>query len=453
MIRRKEGILPELTGSAARTLLKGLQRGTVRPGGAKYFHCGQERWIGAQLEELAEISEDGGAVVHFVRGSYGEGKTHFLNYLEELARDQGWATAHLECRHDKIELDRFETLYPSIIQKLRLFPDVLDNEDIIQDPARNLLDIWAERLLGESGFVRQSIMRPFEVEMRLFELLQERVMKRNIPGDLQRVLCAYPRAIFAEDYNTQRDLISWLRGENRVVYFPSSLLSKPGQRVNAPGVDRRLVGAMTLRPITTGTSLDVFRGLIWVLTKCGFKGLILSIDEVEQIARLRPDIRRERSLQTLREFVDNTDGDIGFQRTAIYFAATPNMFDDENYFRKYDALATRIEPVSAEINWRATVIDLSKTMLTKEQLQWVAGRIKSIFRCGYGEEAAARLSDERLSELVSEVDKSRYRIAKPRLLCRAVVDQLERLRQGQAWDNADQIISRTASLLLQETES
>jgi len=446
--------LPELSRAAARNLIKGLQRGTVRPGGAKYFHRGHENWIGAQLEELEEISDDGGAVVHFVRGAYGEGKTHFLQYLEELARDQGWASAHLECRHDKVELDRFETVYPSIIQKLRLFPDILDNEEeSTEDPARKLLNLWAEKLLREAGFVKQSVVRPFEVEMRLFELLQEGVMTRNLPGDLQSVLCAYPRAVFQEDFNTQRDLVSWLKGENRPVYFPSALLSKPGQRVNAPGVDKRLVGAMQLRPITAGTSLDVFRGLIWLLTKCGFKGLILSIDEVEQIAQLRLDKRREQALQTLREFVDNTDGDIGLQRAAIYFAATPTMFDDEKYFRKYDALATRIEPVSDEINWRSPVIDLSKTMLTKAQLQWVAARIRWIFQRGYGEESAAKLSDDRLGDLVDAVDSSRYRIAKPRLLCRSVVDQLERLRQGRGWEDADQLISRTATALIQEIQS
>jgi P-loop Domain of unknown function (DUF2791) len=445
--------MTDLSRGAARTLVRGLQRGTVRPGGAKYFHKGHEGWIAAQLEEFEEISDDGGAVVHFVRGAYGEGKTHFLHYLEELARDRGWATAHLECRHDKVELDRFETIYPSIIQKLRLFPDLLDNEEeVTEDPAHKLLNVWAEKHLRKVGFARQSVVRPFEVELRLFELLQEEVMTRNLPGDLQSVLCAFPRAVFVEDYNAQRDLIGWLKGENRTVHFPSSLLTKPGQRVKAPGVDRLLINPVTLRPVTSGTSLDVFRGLVWVLTKCDFKGLILSIDEVEMIAQLKQALRRERALQTLREFVDNTDGDTGLRRVAVYFAATPNMFDDEKYFRKYDALATRIEPVSGEINWRAPVIDLGKTMLTKPQLRWVADRIRWIFGVGYPE-AVGKLSDDSLGDLVDTVDKSRYRIAKPRLLCRALVDQLERLRQGKGTDDAAHLVARTATKLIEESEA
>jgi hypothetical protein len=445
--------LTELSPGAARTLIKGLQRGTIRPGGAKYVHRGHENWINAQIEELNEIKQDGGSVVHFVRGAYGEGKTHFLYYLEELARDRGWASAHLECRQDKVELDRFETVYPSIIQKLRLHADALDSEDEYSvDPSWTLLDLWAETVLKQVGHVGQAVLRPLEIEANLFELLQKRVLRRNLPGDLQTVLCAYPRALLHNDFNAKSDLVAWLKGENRKFHIPRALLSKPGQRVNAPGVDPRLLEAITLRPINSATSLDVFRGVVWVLTQCGFSGLILAVDEVEQIARLRPSVRRERALQTLREFVDNTDGDIGLRRVAIYFAATPNIFDDEKYFRSYDALATRIEPVSDEVNWHGPVINLEKTMLTKQQLHWVASRIREIYGTGYGEHAAEWFSDDRLAEIVTTVDNARYRIAKPRLLCRVVVDELERARQGHAEKSAEEIISHAAKRLLEEHE-
>lgn len=417
------------------------------------MHCGHENWIAAQLEEIEEIEEDGGAVVHFVRGAYGEGKTHFLHYIQELARERKWATAHVECRKDNAEIDHFETMYPTIIQKLRLFPDVLENEEeATEDPAWKLLQLWTEKLLKESGYSKQPVMRPYEVETKLFDILQVKVMRRNLPGDFQRVICAYPRSVLTEDYNTQTDLINWLKGENQRIHIPSVYLSKPGQRVNSPGVDPRLVGAISIRPITAGTSLDVFRGLIWVLTECGFKGLILSIDEVEHIAKLTPTIRRDRSLQTLREFVDNTDGDVGLQKISIYFAATPQMFDDEKYFRSYDALATRIEPVSTEINWRAPVIDLEKTALSKDQLRIVAERIRMIFGHAYGQIASRKLTDDQLEKIVTAADQSRYRIAKPRLLCRSVVDQLQRLTQGKVALDADLLISQTATQVLQESE-
>lgn len=128
------------------------------------------------------------------------------------------------------------------------------------------------------------------------------------------------------------------------------------------------------------------------------------------------------------------------------------MFDDEEYFKSYDALATRIEPVSDEINWRGTLINLEKTMLTRQQLQWVAARIHEIYEVGYGKHSPNGLSNNRLTEIVNAVDTSRYRIAKPRLLCRVVVDELERARQGHAEKDTEQIISQAANRLSEEEE-
>src|SRR5688572_27750054 len=111
---------PSLSPVDARLIVKGLLKGTIRRGATKLIHCGHDKWVAAQLEEIRELEEDGGVAVHFVRGAYGEGKTHFLRHIEELSLERGWAAAHLECRQDKVELDRFETLYPKIIEKLTL---------------------------------------------------------------------------------------------------------------------------------------------------------------------------------------------------------------------------------------------------------------------------------------------------------------------------------------------
>ena len=437
----------------ARILIRSLKKGIIRPGGAKFIHCGHENWLSAQIEELAEIEEDHGATVHFIRGAYGEGKTHFLNYLEEIARERGWATSHVECKQDVVEIDRFETLYPKIIQKLRLEPDKLeaDYEDN-DDPSHKLLNLWAHSIMSDIGIKNKYVGKPFLYEEKLFNILQNTVMCRNLNSDLQRILCAFPRALLQNDYNSINDMVSWLKGHKNIIHIPGVLLSKPGQRVNSPGVDPKLVNGVTIRFITNSTSHEVFRGLLWILSKCGYKGLILSIDEVEQIARLKYQKRRDQSLQVLREFVDNTDGDSALQRIAIYFAATPNMFDDEQYFRSYDALATRIEPISNEINWRSSVINLEKTRLTKTQLLEVAIRILSIFKVAYSLNLTTKEIDIVISNIVDAVDVSKYRIAKPRLLCRSIVDQLERVHQGQSLSDANELISGTAKTLLKEKD-
>ena len=62
----------------------------------------------------------GGSETKFVRGVYGAGKSHFLYVIEDRARKAGWLTAHVECKADGVQMDRFETLYPAICRRLRI---------------------------------------------------------------------------------------------------------------------------------------------------------------------------------------------------------------------------------------------------------------------------------------------------------------------------------------------
>jgi hypothetical protein len=104
------------------------------------------------------------------------------------------------------------------------------------------------------------------------------------------------------------------------------------------------------------------------------------------------------------------------------------MFESPDYFPRYDALATRILPLGPDINWRAPVVDLDRTPLARGELREIAERIDRVHAIAYpaGSAAVPRLP---LDRFVDEVLRSRVRIAKPRLLVRLVVDELERARQ------------------------
>ncbi len=104
-----------LSAQLARALVRSLTRGTTIADGVRYIHVGHEKWLAAQRELLAEIAEDGHADTKFLRGTYGAGKSHFLSVVQDLAREAGWATSHVECKVDGVQIDRFETLYPQIV--------------------------------------------------------------------------------------------------------------------------------------------------------------------------------------------------------------------------------------------------------------------------------------------------------------------------------------------------
>jgi hypothetical protein len=206
-----------------------------------------------------------------------------------------------------------------------------------------------------------------------------------------------------------------------------------------------------LRPINAGTVHDAMGGLLWLVKDTGYAGLVVCIDEVEELAHLRTQKRQDRALQALREYVDHAGGDHGFKWLCMYLAATPEMFDNQHYFPRYDALASRIQPVSDVISWRAPVIDLDKTPLGQGQLALMAGKIRDLYAVAHGADAVKPVTDAFLGDLVGEIGRTKLRIARPRLLSRTVVDELNRARStGAAYtppDKLESLLTRAASAI------
>jgi hypothetical protein len=408
-------------------MIRSLTRGTTVAGGARYIHVGHDSWLTAQQELLRELSEDGGADTKFVRGAYGSGKSHFLTVVQDYARELGWVTSHVECKLHRVQIDRFETLYPKITANLRM-TDATDEGELEPAPTggervRKLLDQWVGSVLRESGVKEAGVVgRPFETESKVFPVLRNSLLHSHLPSSFTQALIGYVRARLARDLELTDAIVRWMCGEPERVLIPANYL-----RRQQPGRPESRAHAFELRPIGTGTADDAMRGFLWLIRQAGHAGLVLCIDEVEELAKLQRR-RRDQALQALREHVDHAGGEAGYRGLCLYLAATPEMFESPDYFPRYDALATRILPLGPDINWRAPVVDLDRTPLTSAQLRVVAERIERVHVIAYpGASAVPRLP---LDRFVDEVLRSRVRIAKPRLLVRLVVDELERARQA-----------------------
>jgi len=449
----------EIDRKIGRRMIRSLTRGTTVADGARYIHVGHEKWIGAQRELFDEVADDGGSETKFVRGAYGSGKSHFLVVIQDIARETGWATAHVECKVDGVQIDRFETLYPKIADKLRANELQISfgspTDDMELDPIRALLDKWSQTLLHAAGIREGALSRPFDAPSRVYTKLEQGLMKSNLPSDFTKSLASYVRATEAGDFATTNAVVDWIKGGGQRVRISGHYLRRPVPGDAAQGRDH-----FELRPLGIGTAAEALRGLLWLIRSAGYPGLILCIDEVEELAKLPTRKRRDQALQALREHVDNAGGDSGYRRLCLYLAATPAMFDDEQYFPRYDALQTRIASVSEEINWRAPVIDLDRTPLDLEQMKEMARRIRAVHQAAYGSAAATVLSVPLIDSFVDEVVRSRFRIAKPRLLARVVVDELERARQalgaGEEYESSSDLedsVRQAAEATSQEAES
>ena len=418
----------------ARALIRSLTRGTAIAEGVRYIHVGHEKWLAAQRELLGEIAEDGHADTKFVRGAYGAGKSHFLSMVQDLARESGWATSHIECKADGVQIDRFETLYPQITNKLTA-ADVAasgpDPSDAPRDAVLFVLEKWAREQARRSGVREGGLTRPFDADVRVHSYLEKGLLRSNLPPDFVRALTVFARAHLARDTESMMSVSAWVAGADVRVSLPSSYLQRPNARVPESG-------RFDLRPIGKGTARDALRGLLWLVRSAGYSGLVLCIDEIEELAKLGNRKRQDQALQALREFVDHAGGEGGFRNLCMYLAATPDMFEGEHYFLRYDALATRIQAVSSEINWRNPVIDLDRTRLTSAELRAMASRIRDVYGLAHPDTTQLEsLSDGAIQTLLDHVMEAKFRIAKPRLLARVVVDILERSRQGATGISSD----------------
>jgi hypothetical protein len=411
----------------ARALIRSLTRGTAIRSGVRYIHVGHENWLKAQDELLGEIADDSHSDTKFVRGAYGAGKSHFLSVVQDRAQQAGWATCHVECKVDSVQIDRFETLYPKIASRLLLPGGTnVDGDDgqPAADASRLLLDRWSDAMLRRAGVAPGGIRRPFDAESRVYAELNKGLLRTSLPADFVRALVVYVRAALSDDLETLVLVSQWLGGADQSVTVSSKYLSRP------TGVSgTRSTATVDLRPIGRGTARDVMRGLLWLVKMAGAKGLVLCIDEVEELARLPNRRRQDQALQALREFVEGGEGgEGGYRYLAMYLAATPEMFEGPQYFPRYDALQTRIQPVGPEVNWRAPVVDLERAPLRSSEMDDMARRIWQVHRVAYPE-SPAQLDETILQRFVEAVQGSRFRIAKPRLLARLLVDELERARQ------------------------
>jgi hypothetical protein len=434
-------------------MVRSLTRGTAIAQGARYIHVGHGQWLAAQGELLDEIGTDGHSETKFVRGAYGAGKSHFLSVVQDRAREAGWMTSHIECKVDSVQIDRFETLYPNITTKL-LAQDILtaraDGPDGLEvDAVRFLLERWTRVQLEAAGVKEDGLTKPFDADNRLYLQFQRGLFKSNLPPDFTRAIAVFSRGSLIDDFETTNAVAGWLRGIAERIRIPVSYLQKP-----KPVAKSTMV--VELRPVSKGTVQDTMRGLLWLARAAGYRGLVLCIDEIEELAKLGSKKRQDQALQALREYVDHAGGEGGYRHLCMYLAATPEMFEGEQYFPRYDALATRIQPLSPELNWRAPVIDLDRSPLEPEQMREMALRIWRVHQAAYGDLPRGRLEQDFISELVSKIVNTKMRVAKPRLLARIMIDELERARQsGGAYArplDLDPVVTRAAAQISREAD-
>jgi hypothetical protein len=397
-----------------REIIDALRRGTVPQRGLDVLAVGLDRFAPALDAELAHAAS-GGAVFKAVRGDYGAGKTFFGRWLQERAKRLRFATAEVQISEAETPLHRLETVYRRAMERL-------STADCFQGAFRSVLDGWfyglEEEVLAEGRVDGQDAAA---LAKQTEELLERRLaaVSRSTP-QFALALRAYRQAQRKGDVATADGLVTWLAGQPHV-----------GAAV------KRAAGVKG--DVDHFAALSFLQGLLLVLRDSGFAGLLLVLDEIETLQRVRGDVR-EKGLNALRQLVDEVDAG-RFPGLYLLVTGTPAFFEGPQGIKRLEPLAQRLhvdfQTEARFDNLRAVQVRLPA--FSHERLVEVGRKIRDVHAADAADGARVRqLADDScidaLARAVAGKLGGKVGVAPRLFLKKLVADLLDRIDQFPDFD-------------------
>lgn len=303
--------------SAARRedIVSALRRGTVPSSGLDALAVGIDAFGSTLTEELASVASGRGGF-KAVRGEYGTGKTFFGRWLQERARSMGFAATEVQINETETPLHRLETVYRRLVEHL-------GTADTASGAFRSVIDGWFYAL--EQDVLADPGVDPDDAAgllQRTDALMEARLsaISKTAPA-FSAVLRTYRQALASGDLSLADGLISWLAGQPNVAASVKRAAGIKGD-LDHFGASNFLVGLLT------------------ILRDSGFSGLVLVLDEVETLQRMRTDTR-EKGLNALRQWIDEIDAG-RYPGLYLVVTGTPAFFDGPQGVQRLAPLAQRL---------------------------------------------------------------------------------------------------------------
>lgn len=299
-----------------REIIDALRRGTVPQRGLDALAVGTDRYAAAIDDEL-DLVAAGGSGFKAVRGEWGSGKTFTVRWISERARTRGFATAEVQISEGETPLHHLETVYRRLCERLA-------TSDAPSGGAlRSAVDSWFFALHDDvvsAGDVRADDQAAvLEATERIAEQRLGAVADRA-PA-LAAVLRGYRRALADGDDAVAEGLLAWLGGQPHV---SASVKKHAGIRGD----------------LDHDGALGFLAGLLTILRGAGYAGLVVVLDEVETLQRVRSDVR-DRALNALRQLIDEVDQG-RFPGLYLMITGTPAFFDGPQGASRLPPLAQRL---------------------------------------------------------------------------------------------------------------
>ncbi|MDG6249906.1 BREX system ATP-binding protein BrxD [Methanocalculus sp.] len=386
-------------------IINALRRGTVPAEGLERLAVGiatEEHVIADQLQYVAAGRSD----LKFFRGDFGSGKTFLICRALEIARNTGFATAHVVISPDT-PLHKLAALYRAIAQNLRTGTG--------EAALKSIIDTWIfgieERLiesLGEEDEERLAAAASEEIEASLLRISEEN-------SGLAAAVRTYYQANNRGDFAIAQAALGWISGEETV---GRSFKSEAG-----------LKGA-----VDEGSALPFLRGLTRIIVQAGYRGLAIAFDEAET-TQGSSRLLREKGYVNLRRIIDSVDRN-EMPHSFLLFTGTPSFFEGPKGIRSLPPLYDRLQVMEDDgfANPLQTQIVLQR--FDERRLFEVASRVIEIYGEAYAEVDPERVN---LRFIRAMIDRITLRFGGridviPRIFLREFVDILDKCTLHAAYD-------------------
>lgn len=342
-------------------IIESLRVGIVPRIGLQHIQVGRKAELEAIIHDF-DLIKEGCAKTRFIIGDFGSGKTFFLTLAKLIALQKNMVVLSAD-----ITTDRY--LCSSGGQAKALYSNLLANLSVKSKPDGGALSViierWIEHNLNEDHSPEYILkcLKPLEKYASCF--------------DFAKVISEYATAYLSGDDIKINAALRWLRGE-----------------YSTKTEARLALGVRTI--ISDENYYDYLRLFAKFTTLAGYSGVLINIDELAVLARLRSTIRSKNFEKILTIINDTLQGETEF--LYFLFGGTTEFLEDKyRGLYSYGALTGRLaeNPFSTKDNkdFSGPVIRLDS--LSQEELYVLLSNIRNVF--ALGDKTKYLITDEQLT--------------------------------------------------------
>lgn len=361
-------------------LINSLTAGVVPRVGLEYVTVGRKAEIEALLRDLENTAE-GGAAFKLITGRYGSGKSFMLQTIRNFAMDRDFVVADADLSPER-------RLVGTKGQGLSTYRELLTNLATRTRPDGGALEMILQKWIAS---LQQTVMREQGCRADdpiLTQLVEDTILaaagelEYMVHGfDFSLVLATYWRSYKLGDDDKKLSALRWLRGEYATKTEARGALG---------------VGVI----IDDETWYDYIKLWAEFVTKLGYKGLVVFIDEGVNLYKISNSVARTANYEKLlMMFNDTMQGKA--THLAILLGGTPQFVEDERRgLYSYEALRTRLMDGrfsgSGLRNLAGPTLKLD--MLLNEEILLLLQKLRAIHSAHYQYQSG--IADEQLVEFM-----------------------------------------------------